>query len=176
MADHGIILKGLAHFQGVINVPFIWKIPGVTKSGGITNSLASSIDIPTTILNLLDINKKDQPPLMQGYDLTPILKDPEKKVRDHCIIEEDQDYHDSKDSHSMPSMKVRTLITENFRLIVYQNRENVGDLYNLKDDPYEQHNLWYDKNSGDLKSRLINKLLHELIKLQDRTPRRQARA
>ena len=81
MADHGLILKGLAHFQGVLKGPFIWKVPGVTKSGSITNSLASSIDIPTTILNLLNIKTKEQPPVMQGHDLSPILMNPEKKVR-----------------------------------------------------------------------------------------------
>ena len=176
MADHGIILKGLAHFQGVIKVPFIWKVPGVTKPGSITNSLASSIDIPMTILSLLNVKAEKQPPVMQGYDLSPILGDPEKKVRDHCIIEEDQDYHDSKDSHNMPSLKVRTMITENYRITVYQNSEDAGDLYDLKNDPQEKHNLWYDKTTIDIKNKLLKKLLHELIKLQDRTPRRQARA
>jgi arylsulfatase A-like enzyme len=176
MADHGILLKALAHFQGVIKIPFIWKIPEVTRPGTITDSLASSIDIPTTILNLLDVKTKDQPTVMQGYDLTPILSDPEKKVRDHCIIEEDQDYHDSKDSHSMPSMKVRTMITEKYRITVYHSNEDAGDLYNLENDPLEQYNLWDDINLKDLKNKLLNKLLHEVIKLQDRAPRRQARA
>ena len=176
MADHGIILKALAHFQGVLKVPFIWKVPGLTKPGTITNSLASSIDIPTTILNLLDIKAKDHPPVMQGYDLSPILRDPSIQVRDHCIIEEDQDFEDAKDSLKLPSMKVRTMITGDYRITVYNTREDAGDLYNLKKDPYEQHNLWDDKNSRELKNKLLSKLLHELIKLQDRTPRRQARA
>ena len=175
MADHGMILKGAAHFQGVLKVPFIWKVPGVTTPGTMTNSLASSIDIPTTILNLLNIKDKYQPKVMQGHDLTPILKDPETKVRDHCIIEEDEDYEDAKDLSGLPSLKVRTMVTEGYRITVY-NKEGAGDLYNLKEDPSEIHNLWDDENFKDLKSKLLNKMLHELIKLQDRTPRRQARA
>ena len=175
MADHGMILKGLAHFQGVLKIPYIWKVPGVTKSGTITNSLASSIDIPTTILNLLEIKDKYRPKVMQGYDLTPILRNPEIKVRDHCIIEEDQDYEDAKDLSNLPSMKVRTMITEGYRITVY-NKEGAGDLYDIKKDPDEIHNLWDDENFKHLKSKLLNKMLHELIKLQDRTPRRQARA
>ena len=147
-----------------------------TWFGTITNSLASSIDIPTTILNLLDIKAKDHPPVMQGHDLSPILRDPSIQVRDHCIIEEDQDFEDAKDSLNLPSMKVRTMITGDYRITVYNTREDAGDLYNLKKDPYEQHNLWDDKNSRELKNKLLSKLLHELIKLQDRTPRRQARA
>ena len=175
MADHGMILKGAAHFQGVLKVPFIWKVPGVTTPGTITNSLASSIDIPTTILNLLNIKDKYRPKIMQGHDLTPILENPDTKVRDHCIIEEDQDYADAKDLSGLPSLKVRTMITEDYRITVYNN-EGAGDLYNLKEDPGEQHNLWDDENLRDVKSKLLSKMLHELIKLQDRTPRRQARA
>ncbi|MFW9880335.1 MAG: sulfatase, partial [Candidatus Thorarchaeota archaeon] len=91
MGDHGIIMKGRAHYQGEVKVPFIWKIPGLTKPGIITNSLASSIDIPTTILNILNMKSRDQPPAMQGYDLTLILRNPDAVVRDHCIIEEDED-------------------------------------------------------------------------------------
>jgi arylsulfatase A-like enzyme len=175
MADHGMILKGLAHFQGVLKVPFIWKVPGVTIPGSITNSLASSIDIPTTILSLLDIKDKYRPRVMQGHDLTPILKNPETKIRDHCIIEEDQDYEDAKDLSNLPSIKVRTMITENYRITVY-NKERAGDLYDLKTDSNELHNLWDDENFRDVKFSLLNKMLYELIKLQDRTPRRQARA
>lgn len=175
MGDHGMILKGLAHFQGVLKVPYIWKVPGVTTPGTITNSLASSIDIPTTILSLLKIKDKYRPRVMQGHDLTQILRNPDIEVRDHCIIEEDQDYEDAKDLSNLPSMKVRTMITEGYRITVY-NKEGTGDLYNLNRDPDELHNLWDDENFKDLKSKLLNKMLHELIKLQDRTPRRQARA
>jgi arylsulfatase A-like enzyme len=59
--DHGIIFKGMAHFRGIINVPMIWKVPNLTKENTVTNSLASSIDIPSTILNLLQINKEHYP-------------------------------------------------------------------------------------------------------------------
>ena len=50
------------------------------------------------------------------------------------------------------------------------------DDVDLKNDPHEKHNLWYDENSKELKNKLLNKLLHELINLQDRTTKRQARA
>ena len=113
---------------------------------------------------------------MQGYDLTPILKNPSFKIRDHCIIEEDQDYEQSKDRTNLPSLRVRTMITFDNRISIYQVYEDAGDLFDLKNDPHEQHNLWYDENSRELKNKLLNKLLHELIKLQDRTTRRQARA
>ena len=173
MGDHGIILKGRAHYQGEVKVPFIWKVPGITKPGTKTNSLASSIDIPTTILNILNIKRRDHPPAMQGYDLTPILKNPETNVRDHCIIEEDEDT--LRDATGLPPFRARTMITDKYRITVYQGREETGDLFDLKNDPYELINLWHDKNSREIRNNLLNKLLHEIINIDDRTVR-QARA
>lgn len=171
--DHGIIFKGMAHFRGIINIPMIWKVPNLTKSGTVTNSLASSIDIPSTILNLLNVESKIHPPGMQGYDLTPILKDPNQTIRDHCIIEEDEDFQTIK-GNFRPPLRIRTMVTEDYRISVYQGREDVGELYNLKSDPYECQNLWHDKNSSELRFKLLNKLLHEIINLQNKFPKQQA--
>jgi arylsulfatase A-like enzyme len=173
MGDHGIIMKGRAHYQGEVKVPFIWKVPGTTKPGTITKSLASTIDIPSTILSLLNIKRRNYPPGMQGFDLTPIFKNPESTVRDHCIIEEDEDT--LKDSTGLPPFRARTMITDRYRITVYYGREKTGDLYDLKNDPHELINLWNDPNSKEIRNNLVNKLLHEIINIDDRTVR-QARA
>ena len=173
MGDHGLLFQGPAHYQGYIKVPLIWKIPGMVNPGTTTNSLASSVDIPMTILNILNIKSKIHPPGMQGYDLTPIIKNPKTKIRDHCIIEEDED--SQKDSYNLPDLRVRTMVTEDYRITVYQGHENTGDLFDLKKDPHELHNLWYEENSQQIKNQLLTKLLHELMNLQDRLPKKEAR-
>jgi arylsulfatase A-like enzyme len=173
MGEHGLLFQGPAHYQGYIKVPLIWKVPGITIPGSATNSLASSVDIPMTILNILNIKSKNHPPGMQGYDLSPIMKNPETSIRDHCIIEEDED--SQRDSYNLPSLRVRTMVTKDYRITVYQGHENTGDLFDLKIDPYELHNLWYDENSKQLKNQLLTKLLHELMNLQDRLPQKEAR-
>ena len=168
--DHGIIFKGMVHYRGIINVPMIWKVPKITQPNTITNSLASSIDIPLTILNLLGIDYDFHPPGMQGYDLTPILKDAEFKVREYCLIEEDEDFLAKKGNYQ-PPLRIRTLITENYRITIYQGRNDTGEFYNLRNDPYECHNLWHDEESRELRFNLLNKLLHEMINLQNRHPK-----
>ena len=173
MGDHGLLFQGPAHYQGYIRIPLIWKVPGMTIPGTTTDSLASSVDIPMTILNILNIKSKNHPPGMQGYNLTPILKNPEIKIRDHCIIEEDED--SQRDSYKLPTLRVRTMVTEDNRTTVYQGYENTGDLFDLKNDPHELINLWHDENSQQLKNELLIKLLHELMNLQDRLPKKEAR-
>ena len=166
MGDHGMLLKGPAHFQGVLRVPLIWKVPGF-DTNKVSSSIVSSIDIPTTILSLIGIKKLQG---MQGVDLTPILKDPSMKVRDHCIVEEDEDLVFERKK----SYRLRTLITENYRMTLYRDHENFGDLFDLKNDPNEVNNLWRNDNYTEVKNNLMKTLLHEIIKIQDEFPKRQA--
>ncbi|MBY8984785.1 MAG: sulfatase-like hydrolase/transferase [Candidatus Lokiarchaeota archaeon] len=168
MGDHGMILKGPCPFNGILNVPFIWKVPGVTKPA-ITDSLASSIDISKTILNLLNIPKETQPPDMQGDDLTPILTDPSEKVRDFCLVEHDEEIEQFK-----LKIRLRHLITDEYKLTIYNRLPGYGDLFNRKKDPNELHNLWFDENYKEIRHTLVEKLLHENLNAQSRYPKRLA--
>ncbi|MHA1784466.1 MAG: sulfatase family protein [Promethearchaeota archaeon] len=176
MGDHGVIFKGPAHFQGLIKVPMIWKIPDITPEGAVSESLVNSIDIPTTILNVLGIREKYHSPGMQGHDLMPVLRNPSVKVRDNCIIEEDEDAHKATKQGIYRDIRVRTMITERYRMTVYEGFMNTGDLYDLKEDPLEKNNLWHDKKHENIKNNLLKKMLHEILNLQNRYPKKQAQA
>lgn len=167
MGDHGMILKGPCPFNGILNVPFIWKIPGMTKSGVVTDSLASSIDISKTILNLVGIDEKERPKDMQGVDLTPVLQNPNEKVRDCCLVE-----HDEEIEMFNVKLRCRHLITEKYKLSVYDGVEGYGDLFDREKDPEELNNLWY--SNPDLRHELVEKLLFANLKAQSRYPKRKA--
>ncbi|MBD3212854.1 MAG: sulfatase-like hydrolase/transferase [Candidatus Lokiarchaeota archaeon] len=165
MGDHGMIYKGPSPFEGVLKVPLIMKVPGVTTSGSVSNSLVSSIDFAKTILNLTKVRKRLHSPFIQGVDITPVLNDPEIKVRDCCYIEEDEEVGPLK-------IRVRHLITETHKLTVYEGLEGVGDIYDRINDPDELNNLW-DKDR-DLRENLVLKILEENLKAQTKLPARQA--
>ncbi len=125
MGDHGMILKGWLPFHGILNVPLIFKVPGVTKAGSVSDSLVSAVDLAPTILNLCKVDKELQPPDMQGLDITPVLKDPDQKLRDCCLIEIDE--VDSGLNKAMPmavlaaggsDLRVKYLITDRYSLTV----------------------------------------------------------
>ena len=165
MGDHGMMLKGPSPYNGILNVPLIIKVPGVTTAGSVTTSLASSIDLSKTILNLTGFRESLHPPFIQGVDLTPILQDHKSKVRDSCFIEEDEEV-------GPLTVRLRHLITETHKITVYENLEDGGDIYDRINDPDELNNLW-DKDR-DLKERLVLKILNENLKAQSRIPKRQA--
>jgi arylsulfatase A-like enzyme len=166
MGDHGLLFKGPCPFNGVLQLPLIWKVPDLTKPG-ISESLVSSIDYPKTILNLLNIKERYHPPDMQGYDISPILEDPQKKVRDCVFIENDEEVGTLKS-------RLRHLITEQYKLTVYESKPGFGDIYDRQNDPHEVNNLWYDESFKEKRFELINKLMHESLKAQTRWPKRIA--
>jgi arylsulfatase A-like enzyme len=180
MGDHGMILKGWLPFNGILNVPLIWKVPGMT-SGGVSDSLISSVDLAPTILSLLNIEKKNQPEEMQGIDITPVIKDPKAKVRDCCFIEVDEadcgiDYsiHPLVKALGNMEMRLKYLITERYSLTIYNGLVGYGDLFDRQEDPHELNNLWF--SNPDLRHELIEKLLHEIINAQSLYPKKQAMA
>ncbi|MFW9783288.1 MAG: sulfatase [Candidatus Heimdallarchaeota archaeon] len=166
MGDHGLLFKGPCPFNGVLHVPLIWKVPGLTKSA-VTESLVSSIDYPMTILNFLNIPKRSHPPDMQGYDITPILEDPQLNLRDCVFIENDEEI-------GTFNARLRHLITKDYKLTIYDNLNNFGDIYDRNNDPLELDNLWNKSEFRDRRFELVNKLLHENLNAQTYYPKRIA--
>lgn len=165
MGDHGMIYKGPSPFDGVIRVPLIIKAPGISKLGSETEALASSVDLASTILNLASIRKRYHPPHMQGVDLTPVLKNPNVKVRDCCLVEEDEEL-------GPLNIRLRHLITEDHKITIYAGNEEAGDIYDRRNDPNEMNNLW--NQDQEIKERLSKKLLYEMLKTQSKLPVRQS--
>ena len=165
MGDHGMIYKGPSPFDGILRVPLIMRVPGVTSPGSVTHSLTSSIDFASTLLNLTGIPNRFRSPFIQGVDLTPVLKDPELKVRDCCFIEEDEEL-------GPLAIRLRHLITDTHKITIYENLEDAGDIYDRITDPDELYNLW-DKDR-DLREKLVLKILNENLKAQTKIPKRQA--
>ena len=167
MGDHGLFGKGPVPFNSVLQLPLIWKVPGLTIPGTVSDSLVSSVDYPKTLLNLLKIKEKYHKIDLQGRNITPILKDPKSSVRDSCFIESDTEV-------GIMNARLRHLITEDYKLTVYASKPNFGDIYDRKSDPHELHNLWHDENFKEKKIELLDKMLHEILNAQSKYPKRIA--
>ena len=69
------------------------------------------------------------------------------------------------------SFRLRTLVTEKHRLTIYDGYEQ-GDLFDYESDPGEVNNLW--SKDEELKNKLVEKLMREIINVQLRIPKRKA--
>jgi arylsulfatase A-like enzyme len=167
MGDHGLILKGISPFNGTLQVPLIWKVPGVTKPA-VSDALISSVDMPKTILELLKIKERYRPPEMQGVDMTPVLKDPKLDLRDSIVITEDEEVG----PHGPLFTRIVHLITKDYKLTKYTELPGIGDLFDRKNDKAELNNLW-NKNP-ELKFEMLDKLFHEYSLTRSRFPKRDS--
>jgi len=160
--DHGVMLKGAMHYEGCTRVPLIIDVPG--KPSGISNSLISSIDLGPTLLAQAGLEAFHG---MQGYDASELLLNPGSTVRDEILIEEDQ-LNDIL--HVGTPLRMRTLITEETRLTLYQGYEG-SELFDLKNDPGEMTNM---TGASALRTEMTERLAHALMANDDVSPKPKA--
>ncbi len=157
MGDHGLMLKLLLHYQGIIRVPFIWHDPTSPANGEVETGLASSIDIAATILARAGIQPYNG---IQGRDLLST------SAPEAVIVEEDSQ---RKMTGFDRPQRVRTVVTDRYRMSLREG-EDWNELYDLAADPGETDNL-YDKPSGQsARQDLSEIMLRTMISLQDRSP------
>lgn len=157
MGDHGLMLKLLLHYHGLIRVPFLWSDPTQAHAQAHSAELASSIDIASTILARAGIQGFNG---MQGRDLFNSEAPPA------AIIEEDsQRTMTGFDKHQ----RIRTVVTERYRMSL-RHGEDWDELYDLHNDPDEMHNLFDDPDQQAVKNELMETMLRQMIELQDRAP------
>jgi arylsulfatase A-like enzyme len=164
--DHGMMLKAGMHYEGCTRVPLLIARPGAEPRR--TQSLASSIDLPHTVLGLAGVPGFHG---MQGHDLTPLLDDPSASVRDEVLVEEDEIFDLAR--LGCP-LRMRTLITGDARLTLYSGSE-AGELFDLKADPLELDNL-HGRSAAGLQAELVERLARRLMETDDRAPKPQTLA
>jgi arylsulfatase A-like enzyme len=157
MGDHGLMLKFLLHYQGLIKVPLIWSDPQQTSNALVEDSLASSIDISATILARAGITPYNG---IQGRDLFS------SDAPDAIIVEED--FQRPITGFDQPQ-RIRTVVTDRYRMSL-RHGEDWHELYDLQTDPHEMRNRYDDPTMANTKNELTDLMLRRMIELQDQSP------
>lgn len=163
MGDHGIMLKLLLHYQGLIRIPLIWSEAGMAAQ--VNNGLSSTIDLSASILRRAGIQPFNG---NQGRDLLA----PESEAPDALLIEEDSQ---RKISVFDKPQRLRTLVTKRWRM-TYRAGETWGELFDLESDPDENVNLWDDPRHASIRTEMTEALMRKMVEMQDRAPMPSYRA
>lgn len=146
MGDQGLIAKGIHHYDTCIRTPLIIS-GGAAKERGYTDRLTVSTDIFRTVCEIAGVCGEEMPPT-EGKSFAGEILDGHETHYHEAVIS-------TIDGAS-------TIISDDgFRLTIYYGRE-YGQLFDLKNDPTEQNNLY--KNSAYEKKKI--ELLELFIKLK----------
>ncbi len=153
LGDHGRVYKGCRFYEGLVRVPLIWHWPGQFAEGTRASGLVELIDIVPTLLDLCDL---DIPDHIQGRSLRPILQGSQSPeiFRDHVRCE----FYDAQHTlNSEGRTGYGTMYRDSrYKLVVYHEYD-LGELYDLEEDPGEFDNRWNDPDYSPIKMDLMKK-------------------
>ena len=144
--QHGLTAKGAFHYEDMIKVPMLVRQPGVVPAGRRSDALQTLVDYAPTFLSAAGVHI---PRSMTGVDQTGVWYGKTDSARDHVIVE---------NRHEPDTIHVKTYVDERYKLTVYHNQD-YGELFDLREDPNEVHNLWGRPGAQSLKAELVMKLL-----------------
>jgi len=138
--EHGVPEKapGICG-DAICRVPSIWHWQGRFKEGHVTDAVIQNVDLAPTLLSLLGLPPM---PTVDGEDIRPLLEGRDAPVRAFGVTE-----------HAWS----KALLKGNWRLVYYPRRmfaddfdgKEFGELYDLGQDPWEMHNLFFSPEHQD---------------------------
>lgn len=171
LGDHQLMLKGPMMFECAVRVPLIVRWPGALPSGQCRDELVQWVDLAPTLLEAAGA-----PPLehAQGASLLPLLRGEQVAWRDWALSE----YRNSGHPYD-PVVHTTMLRWQDWKVIVHHAddsgpRPRGGELYDLRSDPDELHNLWDDQAHLHDRLRMQERLLDVLVQTEDRSEPREA--
>lgn len=128
--DHG----GLSHdgkmYNELLNVPLIIYDPSM-KEGVVSDAVTSNLDIPPTITYLLGAEPSDA---WQGQSLLPLEKYDRKGAFAESV--------DKQGAHEKGNEPEVHMYREGNLKIIYRQADDSWQLYDLKEDPKEQNDIF----------------------------------
>ncbi len=137
--EHGLIDKRVA-YETSIRVPMLMQCPELFKGGTVVDQVVANIDIGPTVLEAMGLQK---PPHMDGESFLALGQGKSIPWRDYFLYV----YYWEKNYPQSPT--VFALRGDRYKYITYYGLWDADELYDLKNDPNEAHNLWQDPQYRD---------------------------
>ncbi len=148
LGEHGLFDKRFM-YEEAMRTPLLIRFPNEIKGKSQTELLTQNIDIAPTLLDVAGFPVPDD---MQGTSLRKIWKKNNVKWRDAVYY-----HYYEKGFGASPHYGIRT---KRYKLIHFYDVIDAWELYDLKTDPHEMHNLYsdpaYEKKIKELKNKLMD--------------------
>lgn len=144
LGEHNLSDKRAAQEES-IRVPLLVRYPAKLPRGKTIDKMVLNIDIPATFV---EAGGAKAPPGYQGKNWLPLAEGRPVKWRTSFFYE-----YFYETPYPIPTiMGVRTATA---KLILYPGQEDWTELYDLKKDPREQHNLYNRPAAAQLKATML---------------------
>ncbi len=161
LGDHGLYFKGARFFESLVRIPLIVSYPKKLASNVSAEALVELVDIVPTILDICGMEIDDE---IQGESLLPILTG-EKAPYSHKEIVLCE-FNDCLGPKTVSNAHQRThglmCFDGRYKICVYDTGE-IGELYDLKNDPHEFIDLWKSEEHMQIKYKMLEKLLFKYM-------------
>ena len=166
LGNHQQLLKGPQLYDDLTRVPLIFRWPERISEQSISEDLVQWIDLPATLLDAVSCAPGRG---VQGKSLLPRLDGKDCAPRPWALTE----FRDSGFPTELPLMTTM-LRHGDWKLIVWHGHPTSelvrdGELYNLRDDPDELHNLFHSPDHKDRVRGMKRLLLGAMCEAEDRT-------
>jgi arylsulfatase len=153
LGDHGLLEKGCRFYEGLVRVPLIFSCPAKFLQNVRREALVELLDLTSTIIELAGI---EHPDYMQGRSLIPLLTNSDSVDSHREFVR--SEYFDALDPFFTGGTGAFATMYRNrqFKLSVYHGHE-LGELYDLENDPWEFNDLWNNPEYATVKADLIAK-------------------
>ena len=153
MGAHKLIEKGEFMFETTYRIPMIIKDPLANRKGVTDDNFVYLHDLTPTCN---EVAGKKAPDFFDGESLLSILREGKNNNRKGILGQ--------LDGHFV-AFEQRMWRRKDYKLVF--NATDVGELYDLQNDPEEIHNLFYDDNFIDIKKEMLDELYSEMVKIKD---------
>jgi len=164
LGDHGFTWKGPFLYDASIRVPLIVSWPGRLPGGRRVPGMVELTDLAPTLLEACGMPPD---PAMQGRSLWPVLAG----AADGAAIRPEAYAEYGNANPDQPPQWLNMIRTDTHKLIAVHSTLE-GELYDLRADPHETHNLWGDPGQAALKTHLLQRLAARMAFTADPLPRR----
>lgn len=155
--EHGLSVERRLAYEEGIRIPIIMRYPPLIKAGSKPDSLALTIDLAPTFVELAG---GTIPAAYQGRSLVPLMKGVTSEGWRKSILVE---YFSDTVFPRMRKMGYHAVRDERWKYIHYDEQKTSDELYDLKNDPYELKNIVHDKAAAAALLKMQNELRRLLV-------------
>ena len=132
--EHGLNEERRLAYEEGIRIPMLIWYPEKIKGGTAPEHMVQSIDVAPTLLELAGAGSRKH---IEGKSLVSLLNGNASDWRKSILIE----YYSDTVFPRMLNMGYKAVRTERYKYIRYEDLTGMDELYDLKEDPFELHNI-----------------------------------